>query len=71
MRNICLLIMVLGLGLAGCAGNIPHTVAFVNPVTKETGSCGAWPLADINPWSQFDMCVENYKAEGWVVAKKN
>jgi uncharacterized protein YceK len=67
MRNISLLIAVLG--LAGCAGDIPHTVAFANPVTKATASCNATPLADINPWSQFDLCVENYKAEGWVVVK--
>ncbi len=71
MRNVSLLMVVLGLCLAGCAGNIPRTVAFVNPVTKQTGSCQASLLADVNPWSQFDMCVENYKAEGWVVAKNN
>jgi hypothetical protein len=67
MRSVSLLIALLG--LAGCAGDIPHTATFKNPVTNATASCGAGPLADVNPWSKFDMCVENLKAEGWIAQK--
>ena len=60
IRNRGLLITVFC--LAGCS----HDVAFENPTTGATATCHAGLLAGINPWSQFDSCVENREAEGWI-----
>jgi hypothetical protein len=48
--------------LAGCS----HDIAFEDPATGATATCHAGPLADANPWSQFDICVENREAKGWI-----
>lgn len=63
MRNLSWLIFALC--LAGCS----HDVALENPVTGATTTCQAGTLADINPWSQLDSCVESHVAEGWTVKR--
>lgn len=63
MRNLGLLIAVLC--LAGCS----QDVRLQNPATGATETCRAGTLADINPWSQLDSCVESHVAEGWIVTK--
>jgi hypothetical protein len=59
MRRLVLLLAFLP--LTACS----QDVALRNPVTGEVASCHGGPLGELNPWSQFDMCVENYVAEGW------
>jgi hypothetical protein len=61
MRNLALLIGAFC--LAGCS----HDVALEYPVTGATATCHAGTLAEINPWSQLDTCVESHVAEGWIV----
>ena len=60
MRRLSLLIAILA--LSGCS----EDVALHNPRTGEATTCRAGTLAEINPWSQVDMCVEDHVAEGWV-----
>jgi len=50
------------LALSGCSADI----TLRNPATGETATCGGGPLAEVNPWSQRDICVETHVAEGWV-----
>jgi hypothetical protein len=59
MRRLSLMIALFA--LSGCN----HDVALRNPVTGEVATCRAGTLADINPWSQVDMCVEEHVSEGW------
>jgi hypothetical protein len=56
---LCLIAL---LALAGCSAD----VTLRNPTTGATATCAGGPLAEINPWSQRDMCVESHIAEGWV-----
>lgn len=60
MRNIVWL-GALALALAGCM----QTVTLKSPVTGNTVTCGAGPLADINPWSKFQICMESAVSEGY------
>jgi hypothetical protein len=64
MRDLFLLMT--GICLTSCAGDLPHTVTFRSPVNGATELCSAGLLADINPSSSFFLCKENYAAEGWL-----
>ena len=59
MRNLVLL--VLCLGVAGC----DPAVTFKRPVESATVTCPSSPLADINPWSSYHLCLEEYVSEGY------
>lgn len=63
MRNLGLLMAVFC--LAGCSQDF----AFEDPTTGATETCHAGALADINPWSKVDLCVEDHEAEGWIEKK--
>lgn len=54
-------VLLFALALAGCAQNVTLT----SPVTGNTVNCSAWPLADINPWSKYQICMESAVSEGY------
>ena len=58
MRMVVLLI---ALGLAGCA----HDVTLKDPVTGKTVTCNATPLADINLWTGYQLCLESAVSAGY------
>lgn len=60
MRKLVLL-LALAPALAACA----HEVTLKNPATGQTATCSSWPLADINPWSKFQSCLEGYVSAGY------
>lgn len=64
MRKLVLLpLFALGLaiGLSGCV----HTAEFKHPQTGATATCEPGPLAEINPWSSYHLCVEEYVSSGY------
>jgi hypothetical protein len=60
MRKLVLL-LALCCGVAGC----DPAVTFERPGESATVTCPSSPLADINPWSKYHMCLESYVAEGY------
>ena len=60
-----LLALGLAVGLSGCV----HTAEFKHPQTGATGTCAPWPLAEINPWSSYHLCLEEYVSEGYTRVK--
>lgn len=56
-----MLVFVLVLGVAGCAPD----VTLKHPVTGATVTCDATPLADINLWSSYQLCLESAVSGGY------
>jgi hypothetical protein len=56
-----LLLLAACVGLAGCA----QEATFKNPVDGKTGSCGSGFLSDINVWSNYPLCLEQYVSAGY------
>lgn len=55
------LLLVLALGVAGCS----NTAELKNPVSGAIVTCHAWPLHEVNPWSGYQLCIEEYVSEGY------
>jgi hypothetical protein len=55
------LLLLLLLCIAGCAQN----VTFKNPVDGKTGTCTSGFLPDINVWSNYPLCLEQYVSAGY------
>ena len=59
MRN--LLLLALCLGAAGCGPE----VTFKNPVDGSTATCPGSALADINPWTNYHLCLQQHVSAGY------
>ncbi|HEY1503300.1 MAG TPA: hypothetical protein VGF92_03315 [Stellaceae bacterium] len=60
MRN-GLLLLAACIGLAGCA----QDATFKNPADGKTGACTSSFLPDINIWSNYPLCLEEYVSAGY------
>jgi uncharacterized protein YceK len=60
MRKVTLLLIAC-VGLAGCA----QDANFKNPADGKTGTCTGSFLADINVWSNYPLCLEEYVSAGY------
>jgi hypothetical protein len=58
MRNAFLLLV---LSLAGCS----TSETFTNPADGKTGTCTGGFLSDINVWSNYPLCLEQYVSAGY------
>jgi hypothetical protein len=58
MRKLLLLLV---LCVAGCA----QEATFKSPVDGKTATCPGSFLADINPWSNYPLCLEEYVSAGY------
>jgi hypothetical protein len=56
-----LLLLAASLGLAGCA----QEATFRNPVDGKTASCSGGFLSDMNVWSNYPLCLEQYVSSGY------
>ena len=55
------LVLLLVLCVAGCA----QDVTFKHPVDGKTATCASGFLADINVWSNYPLCLEQYVSAGY------
>jgi uncharacterized protein YceK len=60
MRNLFLLLAA-SMALAGCS----TSTTFKNPVDGTTSTCTGGLAADVNLWSGYQICVEEYVAAGY------
>ncbi len=60
MRKVCLL-FVACVGVAGCT----QEVTFKNPADGKTGTCTSSFVPDINIWSNYPLCLEQYVSAGY------
>ena len=60
MRNAFLLLAAC-VGLAGCA----QDATYKNPADGTTGTCTGAFLSDINIWSNYPLCLQQYVSAGY------
>ncbi len=60
MRNAFLL-FIASVALAGCA----QDATFKHPVTGVTATCPGSFLHDLNMWSNYPVCLEQYVSAGY------
>jgi len=55
------LLLLLGLCVAGCT----QEATFKSPVDGKTATCTGSLLADINIWSNYPLCLQQYTSAGY------
>jgi hypothetical protein len=60
MRKVTLL-LVACVGVAGCT----QSATFKSTVDGSTGTCTGAYFADINIWSNYPLCLEEYVSAGY------